>query len=195
MYEFLQGEVLELTPTFVVLDCGTTGWMIHISLQTFSQLQDKKNARLFVHQIIREDAHLLYGFASKEEREMFRLLIGVSGVGAATARLLLSSLTAQELQQAIVTGNIKVLQGVKGIGQKSAERLVVELKDKLGKLGPVDHLLVPKYNTSREEAFSALITLGFAKNQVEKLLDKIIMQNPQHTPSVEELIKQALREL
>jgi holliday junction DNA helicase RuvA len=195
MYEFLQGTIQELTPTYAVLECGSTGWLIHISLQTYSQLQGKKETRLFVHQIIREDAQLFYGFAEKTEREMFRLLIGVSGVGAATARLLLSSLSAHELQQAIVTGNLRVLQGVKGIGLKSAERLVVELRDKFGKIQSSDHLAPAKYNTSREEALSALVTLGFARNMVEKLLDKIIVRNPQNTPTVEELIKQALREM
>src|SRR5512133_2098638 len=159
MYEFLQGTILELTPTYTVLECGSTGWLIHISLQTFSQLHGKKETRLYVHQIIREDVQLFYGFAEKTEREMFRLLISVSGVGAATARLLLSSLSSQELRQAIVTGNIRQLQSVKGIGQKSAERLVVELKDKFGKLQPSDHLLANAYNTSREEALSALVTL------------------------------------
>jgi holliday junction DNA helicase RuvA len=194
MYEYLQGNIAELTPTYTVIECGPTGWMIHISLQTFSHLQGKKESKLYIHQIIREDAQLFFGFAEKAEREMFRLLIGVSGVGAATARLLLSSLSAQELQQAILTANIKLLQSVKGIGQKSAERLVVELKDKFGKLS-ADQLIAPRYNTTREEALSALVTLGFAKNTVEKLLDKIITRNPHISLTVEDLIKQALREM
>lgn len=195
MYEYIEGVLEELNPAFAVIGTGHTGWFLHISLNTFTWLQGKGKARLFVHQIIREDAHLLFGFYDKAEREMFRHLISVSGVGAATARLVLSSLTPEEVRKAILTADITTLKTIKGIGQKSAERLVVELRDKLGKIAPGEQFLAPKDNRLREEAFSALVTLGFPRAAVEKVLDRIFRQQAGAMGSVEDIIKQALREL
>jgi len=195
MFEYLEGLLVELNPTYAVLDTGKTGWYIHITLNTYTLLQGKETARLYIHQVIREDAHLLFGFYERSEREMFRYLIGVSGIGAATARLVLSSMTPAEFRQAVLAADIRLLKTIKGIGQKSAERLVVELKDKLGKTTAVNQLFSSKDNTVREESLSALVTLGFSKASVEKVLDKIMSRDSQTVFTVEELIKQALREM
>lgn len=195
MFEYIEGLITELNPAYAVLEAGQVGWLINITLTTFSKLQGLKNARLYIQQIIREDAHLLYGFFEKEERDMFRHLVSVSGIGAATARLVLSSLNAAEIKQAILTADINVLKSVKGIGQKSAERLIVELRDKFGKGQPSEDFLIAKDNRVREEAFTALVTLGFPRVAVEKVLDRIQRTHPDKAGNVEALIKQALREL
>ncbi len=191
MFEYIQGSISELTPTYVVVDCAGVGYLIHISLHTYSGLSGKKQAIVFVHQIVREDAQLLYGFAGKDEREIFRLLLSVSGVGANTARTMLSSLSPAEIKESILSGNIKLLNNVKGIGAKTAQRIIVDLKDKVGKSDLSEDFLSAANNTNREEALSALVMLGFAKNTIEKVLDKLLKDDPQ--ASVEDLVKMALK--
>ena len=191
MFEFIKGEVSELTPTAVILELNGLGYEIQISLYSYSSLQKVDNCRMYVHQVIREDAHILYGFVSKEEREIFRLLISVSGVGANTARVILSSMSPQEVRNAISSGNDELLRGIKGIGVKSAQRIIVDLKDKVGKVGEPSEIFRPADNTNKKEALSALEVLGFSKKQSEKIVDKLLSVDG--SLSVEELIKQALK--
>ena len=193
MYEYIQGRIAELTPAYVVIDNGGVGYMILISLNTYTSLSGKEQAIIFTHYIVREDAQLLYGFASKTEREVFRLLLTVSGVGANTARMVLSSLSASELRDAVLTGNVAMIKSIKGVGQKTAERIIVDLKDKIGKTEANTDFLFAQSNTNREEALSALVALGFQKNVVEKLLDKLLKENP--TMQVEEMVKKALKSI
>lgn len=191
MYEYIQGKIAELTPTSVVIDNQGIGYYIDISLNTYSALSAKEQAVVFIHYVVREDAQLLFGFYNKSEREIFRHLISVSGIGANTARMMLSSLSPAEVKEAILTGNVKLLNSVKGIGAKTAQRVIVDLKDKVGKSEISDEFLLSQSNTNREEALSALVMLGFAKNTVEKVLDKLLKANPK--AEVEELVKQALK--
>jgi holliday junction DNA helicase RuvA len=193
MYEFISGNITELTPAHIVVENGGIGYFINISLNTYSALSGKKAARVFLHQVIREDAHLLFGFADKEERNLFRLLITVSGIGANTARVMLSSLTPAEIQKAIAGGNADTLKGVKGIGLKSAQRIIVDLKDKLGKLTGSEEIFASTDNTIREESLSALIMLGFPKNSVEKVINRLLADG--EITSVEDLVKRALKKL
>jgi Holliday junction DNA helicase RuvA len=193
MYEFITGDIVEKTPTYIILETGNVGYYINISIFTYSLLPDQKPCQLFLHQIVREDAHILYGFINKEEREVFRQLISVSGVGANTARLILSSLSPVEIQQAINEGNVLDLQKIKGIGTKSAQRIIVDLKGKISTASEMDHLFPSKSNTIKEESLSALVNLGFAKKTVEKVLEQVLKGNDQIT--VEELIKEALKKL
>ncbi len=194
MYEFITGDIVEKTPTYIILETGNVGYFINISLFTYSLLPDQKPCQLFIHQIVREDAHILFGFINKEEREVFRQLISVSGVGANTARLILSSLSPLEIQQAINEGNVLELQKIKGIGAKSAQRIIVDLKGKISMASEMDHLFPSKSNTIMEESLSALVNLGFAKKTVEKVLEQILKgENDQIT--VEALIKEALKKL
>ncbi len=193
MYEFITGDIVEKTPTYIILETGNVGYFINISLFTFSLLPDQHPCQLFIHQIVREDAHILFGFINKEEREVFRQLISVSGVGANTARLILSSLSPVEIQQAINEGNVMELQRIKGIGAKSAQRIIVDLKGKISTAQDMDQLFPSKSNTIKEESLSALVNLGFAKKSVEKVLDQVIKGNDQW--AVEELIKEALKKL
>ncbi len=194
MYEFITGDIVEKTPTYIILETGNVGYFINISLFTYSLLPDQKPCQLFIHQIVREDAHILFGFINKEEREVFRQLISVSGVGANTARLILSSLSPAEIQQAINEGNVLDLQKIKGIGAKSAQRIIVDLKGKISMASEMDHLFPSKSNTIKEESLSALVNLGFAKKSVEKVLEHVLKGgNDQIT--VEELIKEALKKL
>jgi len=193
MYDFIEGAIVERTPAYVVLLSGGTGFFIHISLYTYSKMPENGECRLYVHQVIREDAHLLFGFIEKREREIFRLLITVSGIGANTARLILSSMGPGDTEQAILEGNVYALQSIKGIGAKTAQRLIVDLKDKIGKGSRSAELFLPECNTLREEALIALVALGFQKKQAEKIVGNIITKNPGFT--VEELIKQALKML
>lgn len=191
MYEYISGKVAESSPAHVVIDVNGIGYLLHISLNTFSRLDGKKEAQLFIHENIREDAFALYGFAEPSERDLFRHLISVSGIGANTARMMLSSLSAEELRGAILTDNVNVIKGVKGIGAKTAQRVIVDLKDKLSK-EPIDQkIFATQDNTIREEALSALVMLGFAKNTAQKAVDKILGQSP--GLKVEELIKQSLK--
>lgn len=193
MFEYIKGDITELTPTAVIIDNNGMGYYVNITLNTYSQLSGHNSTQLFLHQVIRDDAHLLFGFKELKEREIFRLLISVSGVGANTARVMLSSLTAEEIKKAIFSNNSKTLQDVKGIGAKTSQRIIIELKDKIGKEDELGEIVLPQNNTIREEALSALVMLGFAKNTVTKVLDKVIKVNI--PSSVEELIKLALKQL
>jgi Holliday junction DNA helicase RuvA len=193
MFEYIKGVIDDLTPTSVIVETSGIGYFLNISLNTYSKLSGRKEAQLYLHQVVREDAHLLFGFFDANERGVFRHLISVSGVGANTARMMLSSLTPSEIQTAIVTSDVKTLQGVKGIGAKSAQRIIIELKDKLGKDTDISDFSLPQNNTSKEEALSALVMLGFAKNSVTKVIDKIFTANLD--ASVEDLIKLALKQL
>lgn len=191
MYEYISGKIAESSPAHVVIDVNGIGYLLQISINTFSRLEGKTEAQLFIHENIREDAFSLYGFADPAERELFRHLISVSGIGANTARMMLSSLTPEELRGAILTDNVNIIKGVKGIGAKTAQRVIVDLKDKLGK-EPVDQkIFAQQDNTIRHEALSALVMLGFAKSSAQKAIDKILGQSP--TLKVEELIKQVLK--
>jgi Holliday junction DNA helicase RuvA len=193
MYEFITGDIVERTPSYLVLETGNVGYYINISLHTYTLLPDQNPCQLFIHQIVREDAHLLYGFISREEREVFRQLISVSGIGANTARLILSSLGPAEIEQAINEGQVAVLQGIKGIGAKSAQRIIVDLRGRIRSADESAHLFPEKSNTLRDEALSALVNLGFTRKTVEKVLEKILRENDEL--SMEELIKKALRNL
>ena len=166
-------------------------YLLHISVNTYAQVPESGKSILYLHHVVREDAQILYGFAGREEREIFRMLISVSGVGANTARLILSSLSPEEITQAILAGNVAVLQGIKGIGAKSAQRIIVDLKDKVGKGAGIDELFSTQDNTSREEALSALVALGFPKKTVEKILTRILSEQPEL--SSEEVVKAALK--
>ncbi len=189
----IKGRLVEKNPTYVVVDCNGVGYLLNISFNTFSVLPNDENILLYTHLAVREDAHTLYGFISKMEREMFRLLISVSGVGASTARTMLSSMTAEEIQQAIANEDVKVIQSAKGIGAKTAQRLIVDLKDKVLKTFDIDKISVVENNTNKDEALSALEVLGFARKQSEKIVVKILKETPE--ASVETLIKQALKNL
>lgn len=191
MFEYISGEIYELTPTYSVISNQGIGYLINISIHTYSQIQEKKEVSLYIHQVIREDAHLLFGFATKEEREIFRHLISVSGVGANTARVMLSSLSPTEIQAAIIQNDVNILQSIKGIGAKSAQRIIIELKDKIVKSDGVSEIIPVLGNTIREESFSALAALGFPRNNIQKVLNKIFTEKQDLT--VEEVIKQALK--
>ena len=193
MYSYISGTVVEKNPAFVVIDNQGIGYLINITLNTFTAIGEKEKVKLFVHLAIREDAHVMYGFYTEQERSLFLQLITVSGVGCNTARLILSSMTVKEAVDAIATSNIKMIQSVKGIGAKTAQRIVVDLHDKVGKMTEVaaDENSPVGYNTLKEEALSALMVLGFNKLSIEKTLDKLLKQMA--SPSVEDLIKEALR--
>ena len=191
MYSFISGTVVEKNPTYVVLDNQGIGYLINISLNTFTAIGEQQHVKLFVHLAIREDAHTLYGFYTEAERELFLQLITVSGVGCNTARLILSSMTVKEAVDAIATNNIRMIQGVKGIGAKTAQRIVVDLHDKVGKLEAGGEISPVGYNTLKDEALSALMVLGFNKASIEKTLDKLLKQ--MENPTVEDLIKESLR--
>lgn len=193
MIDYIIGKISELTPAYLVVENGGIGYFASISLSTYSELEGKEEARIFVHEVIREDSHQFFGFAEKEEREIFRLLISVTGVGAATARMMLSSLSPAEIEKAILGSDINTLKGVKGIGLKTAQRIVVDLKDKLGKHSGTGEIFAFTDNTKREEALSALVMLGFGKSAVVKVLDTIIRKEKNLT--VEEIIKRALKSL
>ncbi len=192
MYDYIKGNVAELTPTYVVIDNHGVGYMINISLNSFNALQHQEDVvKVYVYEAIREDAHLLYGFTERRERELFLLLISVSGVGANTARMILSSLTPSDLEQTIASENVGILKSVKGIGAKTAERIIVDLKDKI-KLS-TDTLLDKSQVTSEvfDEAMSALVMLGFTKQMSQKALKKLFTAEP--TITVEQAIKKALK--
>ena len=193
MYEFISGKIIEKSPTHVVIENEGIGYLINITLNTFTQIKELDFVRLYVHFIVREDAHLLYGFAHPEERILFRALISVSGVGANTARLVLSSLTSDEAYDAIASGNAGRLQSVKGIGGKTAQRIVVDLKDKVTKEGLKPDNLAVSHNTIKDEALSGLLILGFNRLASSRALDKIMKEKA--PGSVEELIKEALKVL
>ncbi|MCH1452977.1 MAG: Holliday junction branch migration protein RuvA [Flavobacteriaceae bacterium] len=189
----IKGKLVEKNPTQVVVDCNGIGYEINISLHTFSSLSSDENIQLFTHLQVREDAHILYGFFTILERAVFRLLISVSGIGTSTARTMLSSLTPSEIQQAIGTEDVATIQGVKGIGLKTAQRVIIELKDKIRTLQGSEEIPVHKSNTIKEETLSALEVLGYSRKASEKVVDNLIQGNPDGT--VEDLIKGALNKL
>ncbi|MBP3245390.1 MAG: Holliday junction branch migration protein RuvA [Bacteroidaceae bacterium] len=202
MIEFVRGTLDELTPATAVIDCNGVGYLLNISLNTFSAIQGKKDAKLYVYEAIREDAYVLYGFATKSERELFLLLISVSGIGGNSARMILSAFTPAELCDTITTENDKVLKGVKGIGLKTAQRIIVELKDKVGNIAntngisttaQADSAVNSKTKETREEAVSALTMLGFAPAPTSKAVNELLKENPDYT--VQEVIKKALKML
>lgn len=192
MIEYIKGTIEELTPTFIIIENGGTGYHVNISLSTFTKLEVKCDYKILVHEVIREDSHQLFGFADKTERDIFRHLISVTGVGPGTARMMLSSLNSDEIERAILGSDVGVLKGIKGIGIKTAQRIIVDLKDKLGKPGIAREFLESPHNTKKDEALSALIMLGFNKNLAEKALERIVKSGSAVT-SVEELIKSALK--
>jgi Holliday junction DNA helicase RuvA len=191
MYAFIKGKVVEKNPAYVVLEANGIGYQLNISLNTFTAIGSQESVKLFTHLAVREDAHVLYGFSDINERALFLLLITVSGVGANTARMILSSLSTDEAIEAIALGKTHILQAVKGIGGKTAQRIVVDLKDKVMKADFATEKVSSPYNTLKEEALSGLLILGFNKNAAEKALDKLL--NTHQEPSVELLIKEALK--
>ena len=193
MIDYIKGSISKITPACVVLETSGIGYFINISLSTFSELENKIEVKIFVHEIIREDAHQLFGFATIKERDIFRYLISVTGVGANTARMMLSSLSPTELELAIVSSDVNALKNIKGIGLKTAQRIIVDLKEKLGKNAETAEIFTPSDNTNREEALSALVMLGFAKSAVSKTLDNIVREERNLT--VEAMIKKALKNL
>lgn len=195
MIDYIKGEIIELTPTDMVVECYGIGYSILISVQTYSALEGKKNATVYIHHYLREDEELYYGFATKDERSMFRLLIGVSGVGAATARMMLSSLTVEEIQNAILSEDVNRIKSVKGIGLKSAQRMILELKDKVvkGEQTDMSALFAQTTNKASEEATTALIMLGFTKANVTKVVNAVLKDDP--TASVETIIRKSLQRL
>lgn len=193
MYEYIKGTIAVLKPSHIILEANSTGYFISISLNTYSQLSGRENAKIYIHQVIRDDAHLFYGFATESERDLFRMLISVSGIGSNTAIMMLSSISPDEIRAAILEENIALLKSIKGIGLKTAQRVVIDLKDKIGKSPASEQIVVSANNTLRNEALSALMMLGFAKKPVEKELDKILAS--QTNLAVEDVIKLALKSL
>ena len=193
MITHIQGKLVEKNPTDVVIDCNGVGYLLNISLHTFSQIPNQENLKLFTHLQVKEDSHTLFGFSSLAEREIFRLLISVSGVGASIARTMLSSLTPKQVREGIAIGDVALIQSIKGIGAKTAQRVILDLKDKILKVYDIDELSTQKSNTNKDEALSALDVLGFNKKQSERVVDKIITNQP--IASVEEIIKGALKNL
>lgn len=194
MYEYISGTLAEVTPAYAVVDAGGVGYLLHISLETFSKIEHQTRVTLFTHYIVREDAQLLYGFAGKAERELFRLLIGVSGVGGNTARMILSTYSPRDLQTIISTGNATLLKNVKGLGLKTAQKIIVELGGKCAVLAgetPAPESAVT--NGAAEEAVEALVMLGFPKATAEKAVGKVVKDNPQI--SVEEVVRIALKKM
>ena len=193
VYEYIKGEVTELTPASVVIDKEGIGYLVQISLQTYTALRGQKQIQVWIEEIIREDNHLLFGFVTPGEREIFRQLITVSGIGANTARMMLSSLTSSDLKQAVQTENVALLKSIKGIGLKTAQRVIIDLKDKIGKTTETGDFLPQAGNTARDEALSALIMLGFNKNNSAKVINQIL--NDQPGIEAENLVKLALKKL
>ncbi len=191
MIDYIKGRVAELNPAYVVIECNGIGYSVNISLTTFSAIEKATECRMLIHEAIREDAYLLYGFATAEERDLFRHLITVSGVGAGTARMMLSSLTPATLREAIISGDVGTLKSVKGIGLKTAQRIVVDLKDKIGKQAAAAEILPFADNTARDEALSALVMLGFARSSATKVIENILRED--RKLHVEEIVRRALK--
>lgn len=191
MYDYLRGEIAEIAPTYAVIDCGGVGYYVNISLNTYTAIQNLREAKLFVYEAIREDAYTLFGFRDKQEREMFELLISVSGVGPNTARMILSSLTVDDLMSVIASGNSGMLKSVKGIGAKTAQRIIVDLKDKVIGVGGAAAVAEQGSGEAYDEAVAALIMLGFTRAAVQKTVGKLLREQP--TLKVEEIIKMALK--
>lgn len=193
MITHLKGRLVEKNPTYVVIECGGVGYFVNISLHTFSKISDSESIQLYTHLQIKEDSHTLFGFAENSEREIFRLLLSVSGIGSSIARTMLSSLTPLQIRDAIAREDVPTIQAVKGIGAKTAQRVILDLKDKVLKIYDIDEVSPNSNNTNKEEALSALEVLGFARRQSEKAVDKVLSQDP--TLSVEDIIKHALKNL
>lgn len=193
MYEYISGTVAESAPAYAVLDAGGVGYYLHISLETYAAIEHAREAKLFVHYVVREDAQLLYGFATKVERELFRLLISVSGVGGNTARMILSTYSPAELQSIITTGNAVLLKNVKGLGLKTAQKIIVELSGKLTALGAEEGAARVAGSETTGEAIAALVMLGFARTAAEKVVRTIARQSP--SVSAEEMVRMALKML
>ena len=201
MYAYIQGKLIEKHPAFAIVEANGVGYYLHISLNTYILLGEEETCRLFTHHVVREDAQLLFGFATEEERDLFRMLISVSGVGPNTARLLLSSMKVRELRQAIGSEDVHLLKSIKGIGEKSAQRIIVDLKDKLDKVETSPEKVDPAHNTIRMEALSGLITLGFQKKPAEKAIDHVLKSKAEEGEkasdgrgyTVEFLIREALK--
>jgi Holliday junction DNA helicase RuvA len=196
MIDYIKGEIAELTPTYAVLDVNGIGYAVQISLPTYTALAEQKTAKLFIYEAIREDAHILYGFLATKERQLFLLLISVSGIGANTARMIMSSYSADEIVQMIGSGNVSALNSIKGIGAKTAQRIIVDLKDKIVKLSGVsadNQIFASETSETKEEAVAALTMLGFAATPSAKVVERILKEMP--NASVEQLIKTALKML
>ena len=189
----IKGRLVEKSPTELVIDCNGIGYLVNISLNTFSLISDSESISLYTHLQVKEDSHTLFGFFEKTERNLFRKLISVSGIGASTARTMLSSLSPDEIQRAILSENVTTIQSIKGIGLKTAQRVIIELRDKVAVLGDVDSSIMGMSNSIREEALSALEVLGYSRKQTTKVIDKIIGDNSEI--SVEGIIKDALNKL
>ena len=189
----IKGRLVEKSPTELVIDCNGIGYLVNISLNTYSLLSDSESISLYTHLQVKEDSHTLFGFFEKTERNLFRKLISVSGIGASTARTMLSSLSPDEIQRAILSENVTTIQSIKGIGLKTAQRVIIELRDKVALLGDVDDSKIGISNSKREEALSALEVLGYSRKQTTKVIDKIIVDNSE--TSVEVIIKDALNKL
>ncbi|NNL09171.1 MAG: Holliday junction branch migration protein RuvA [Croceitalea sp.] len=193
MIHHLKGKLIEKNPTHVVLECNGVGYFLNISLNTFSKIKDDENLHLFTHLQVKEDSHTLFGFKDKAEREIFRLLLSVSGIGSSTARTMLSSMEPNQIKEAIASGDVPKIQAIKGIGAKTAQRVILDLKDKILKVYDMDEVSLQSNNTTKEEALSALEVLGFTRRQSEKVVDRVLSQDS--SLSVEDIIKQALKNL
>jgi holliday junction DNA helicase RuvA len=194
MYAYIDGKLVFKNATFVVIDAGGVGYHINISLNTYSKLGENERCKLFTWLHVKEDAHTLYGFIDEGERRLFLHLISISGIGPNTGRMMLSSVTPEEIQNAIISGNVALIQRIKGIGPKSAQRIILELQDKLKKEGPDTLSTTPLNKTVKEEALSALVMLGFARNAAEKVIEQELNRNTGDI-TVEQLIKAALKSL
>ena len=193
MIAHIQGKLVEKSPTEVIIDCNGVGYQVHISLHTFSLLPATDFIKLFTHLQVKEDSHTLYGFVEKSEREIFKLLLSVSGIGASIARTMLSSLEPKQISNAIASGDVVTIQKCKGIGSKTAQRIILDLKEKMLKLYDLDEVSMVASNTNRDEALSALEVLGFVRKTSEKIIEKIVKEDPE--ASVESIIKKALKSL
>lgn len=193
MITHIRGKLVEKNPTEVVIECNGIGYAINISLHTYSQIPDEEAIKLYTYLQVKEDSHTLFGFSSLAEREIFKMLISVSGVGASTARTMLSSLNPKQVREGIATSDVALIQSIKGIGAKTAQRVILDLKDKILKVYDIDEISVVQNNTVKDEALSALEVLGFVKKQAERVVDKIIATQPE--ANVETIIKQALKNL
>jgi len=193
MIHHLKGKLVEKNPTYVVIECNGVGYFLNISLHTFSLLPSDENITLYTHLQVKEDSHTLFGFSDKSEREIFRLLLSVSGIGASTARTMLSSLDPTQVRDAIASGDVATIQGIKGIGAKTAQRVILDLKDKILKVYDIDEVSLKSNNTTKEEALSALEVLGYSRRQSGKVVERILSQDS--SLSVEGIIKSALKNL
>ncbi len=193
MIHHLRGKLVEKNPTHVIVECGGVGYFVNISLNTFSKLPDQENISIFTHLQVKEDSHTLFGFMEKSEREIFLLLLSVSGIGSSIARTMLSSMSPSQIRDAIANGDVPTIQAIKGIGAKTAQRVILDLRDKVLKVYDIDELSLSANNTNKDEALSALEVLGFARKQAERVVDKVLNQDA--SLSVENIIKLALKNL